>query len=373
MDFRHLHFVQSLEPLQGGGLGRAALALHLSFRGNGTTSALLSTAKEASLDEAARVYQLRRTGLEKMFWSPDLAAFASRELSPGTVVHGHGFYSGLNFVVGKMARKRQLPFVYHVHGIFEPWILRRSRWKKRIAHWLFEDANYRHARLWRALHAKEADQIRVRGITAPVVIAPNGINLAEYDEAADPPPATQGRRRMLFLARIHPKKGLDLLIPAWARLASSRKDWELLIVGPDEGGYKATVEKMIRDCGVADCVSLHGVVSGQAKTAMLKSADVFILPSYSEGFSVAILEALACRVPVIATDACNFPELAQCGAGWECKAEPESLESALRGAFFSSGKERAERGQLGRRLIEQNYSESVIAKTILDACAEHCR
>ncbi len=354
-------------------MGRAALALHLSFRANGTKSALLSTAKEASLDETDRVYQLRRAGLEKMFWSTDLAAFASRKLVPGTVVHGHGFYSALNFVVGRMARKRQLPLVCHVHGIFEPWILSRSRWKKRIAHWLFEDANYRHARLWRALHAKEADQIRARGITAPIVIAPNGINLADYDDDAHQTPAKTGRQRMLFLARIHPKKGLDLLIPAWARLANLRKDWELVIVGPDEGGYKAAVEKLIRDCGVADSVSLHGVVSGSAKTAMLKSADVFILPSYSEGFSVAILEAMACRVPVLATDACNFPELAKCGAGWECMATPESLESALREAFLSSGQERIERGLSGRRLIEQHYSESVIAKTVLDACAQHCR
>ncbi len=369
----HLHFVQSLEPLQGGGLGRAALALHTGFSAAGERSTLLATARHRRLDPQDRVFELPRRGPEKLYWSPELRPYAAREMTPGTVIHGHGFYVGPNWVVGGLARKRALPLAYHVHGIFEPWILHRSRLKKRLAHALFENANFRHASLWRALHAKEADQIRSEGITAPIVVAPNGIRTEEFDAAPTAREAGQSRHRVVFLSRLHPKKGLDLLIPAWSRLAPGRRDWELVIAGPDEGGYQATLETMIREGGVESSVEVRGVVSGAAKAGLLKSADIFILPSYSEGFSVAILEALACGVPVIATDACNFPQLTEAGAGWECRPTLESVAQTLERACAESEEERRQRGLAGRRLMEEKYAYPMIAQAILDACDRHCR
>ncbi|MBJ7328007.1 MAG: glycosyltransferase [Chthoniobacterales bacterium] len=152
---------------------------------------------------------------------------------------------------------------------------------------------------------------------------------------------------MLFLSRIHAKKGLDLLVPAWGRLTKEFPDWELVIVGPDEGGYQAMVEKMIADCGCGETCWIHPAVSGAEKHALLRTADLFVLPSYSEGFPMAVLEAAAHRIPVVQTDECNFPELTAAGGAWECRPELDSVEKTLRSALTAEDAERAERGLKG--------------------------
>ena len=228
-----------------------------------------------------------------------------------------------------MARRRGAPLVYHVHGFFEPWAPgSRSRWKKAIARFLFEDANFRYASLWRALTVKEADQIRGLGISAPIVVAPNGID-TEFIRLAESYQAPKQQEKIcLFFGRLHPKKGLALLIPAWASLGQARLGWKLRIVGPDELGHRAEMQQLVKELGVEDSVEFGDAVSGMEKIEVLKSANLFVMPSFSEGFSVAILEAMTCEIPVIATHACNFPELAAAGAGWNCDSTVESIASA---------------------------------------------
>src|SRR5262249_31342094 len=161
-----------------------------------------------------------------------------------------------------------------------------------------------------------------------------GVRLEEFDKAlsTDSLPLLERarqRKKLVFMARLHPKKGLDLLLPAWSRLKPHRPDWELLVVGPDEGGYRATVEGLIRKLDLNVCVTLTGPVTGPSKLALLRSADVFVLPSYSEGVPVAVLEAMACRVPAVVTRESNIPELENEGGGWLCVADAESLCAAL--------------------------------------------
>ena len=127
-------------------------------------------------DIGGGIIEFRRSKPDFLYYSPELKNRV-RELAADTdVLHGHGLYVGTNFSFGKEARRLDKPLVYHVHGFFEPWILNRSRWKKKLAHWLFENANFRHAKLWRALTPREANQIRACGITAPIVVAPNGLS-----------------------------------------------------------------------------------------------------------------------------------------------------------------------------------------------------
>ncbi len=367
---RHLHFVQSIEPLQGGGLGKAALELHRAFIGRDHHSTLVTTCGATVEDGLPHVHQFERRGPAKAYFSPDLLRTADSLVSTADVVHGHGFYVAPNWILGRGAVRHAKPLVYHAHGFFDPWILSRSSFRKKLAHLLFEDANFRHARLWRALTPKEADQIRAQGVRAPIVVAPNGLDLRPFDipvRFLEKP-----KRRLLFLGRLHPKKGLDLLLEVWAQIKPVRADWELILAGPDEGGFQSFLVRRCVDLDVADTVSFPGVVTGTAKTALIKSADVFVLPSYSEGFPVAVLEALACSVPVVATSQCNFPEMREAGAGWECPAEPAGLARALTEAFRASPDERRERGYAGRRLIETRYDWPAIARVILDAADRCC-
>ena len=378
---RHLHFTQSLEPLQGGGLGSSTIALHRELLALGMKSTVCSTYAEVPQRLADKTCEFRRLKPGVLFYAPELRKRSRELVADADVLHGHGLYVGTNYVLGREALRQGKPLVYHIHGFFEPWILSRSRWKKRLAHWLFEDANFRHARLWRALTTREADQIRAFGIKGPIVVAPNGLNSKDYprSENADEPVETplipfltKARRRLLFLGRIHPKKGLNLLLPAWASLGPVRQNWEFVVAGPDEQGYLNEVR------GLAGALDLHsevrftGPVTGRVKNALLYSADLFVLPSYSEGFAMSLLEAMACEVPVVATRACNFPDITASQAGWECECTTDSVAEILTHALLESDSARKQRGQNGRRLVRERYSWPVILKTLMQACTAHC-
>lgn len=369
---RHLHFVQSLEPLEGGGLGRAAFELHESFLARSLSSTLVATSGEKPANLLPATEQFTRRGPTRAFFSPGLAREADRMVAEADVIHGHGFYVATNWLFGTRARKNGKSLVYHPHGFFEPWILNRSRFKKKLAHSLFETRNFEAARLWRALTNKEADQIRRQGVTAPIIVAPNGIRLEPFDNVA-PSKQAKKRKRLLFLGRLHPKKGIDLLLQSWATLREQHPDWEIIVAGPDEGGYLATLQELVTRLNLQDSVSFPGSVTGSEKVRLFKSADLFALTSHSEGFSVAVLESMACRIPVLLTIPCNFPELAAEGGGWECAPTAEEVKKTLAAALNASDEERCQRGELGRKLVEKRYTWPAIAKTILQATEHHCR
>ncbi len=313
---RHLHFTQSLEPLFGGGLGSSALALHCQMLSMNVESTLCSTHGDYPESRNERTYEFKRIKPDFLYLAPGLKSSGRAFVSSADVIHGHGLYVGTNYVFGIETRRQHKPTIYHVHGMFDPYILRRSRWKKQLVLWLFENANFRQVRLWRALTLKEADQIRGCGISAPIVVAPNGLNADEYPkpfmsaQVVRTPlisELSKERLRVLFLSRIHPKKGLDILLPAWAQLAERHKDWELVIAGPDENGYMAVVKQLAGQLGIANQVMFTGQVTGQAKIELLYSADLFVLPSYSEGLPVSLLEAMACEVPVVCNHRMQLP------------------------------------------------------------------
>jgi glycosyltransferase involved in cell wall biosynthesis len=377
----HLHFVQSLETLQGAGLGSSALSLHLALHKNHPqASRLLSTRDRDFKSSWPGVIQGLRQGPGKFFYAPELKETARDVLRQTDFFHAHGLYVWLNWWLGAEAIRRKKPLIYHPHGFFDPWILKRSKKKKLLANWLFENRNIIYTHCWRAVTAKEADQIkRVVGPKAKIHIIPNGINIKEIDQDDRVDILTEEQavrlsymrkrpRLLLFLSRIHPKKGLDLLIPAWAQLSPNFPDWELLIVGPDEAGYQATVEKLIAMTGCSETCSIHPPVSGAEKRNLFRSADLFVLPSYSEGFPMAVLEAAAHRLPVVQTIECNFPELTAAGGGWQCHADQDDLQRVLCRALSSDGPELSERGALGRTLVAEDYSWDLIAAAVDDLC-----
>jgi len=378
---RHLHFTQSLEPLQGGGLGSSSRALHREFLAQEVDSVLCGTYGETHANPDFGCFEFQRTGPDFVYFSLEMRRRAAGLVRASDILHGHGLYVGPNWIFGHEARRQRKALVYHVHGMFEPYILGRSRWKKRLVHWLFENANFRTVRLWRALTSKEADQIRACGIRAPIVVVPNGINLADYDpgmsrsgsiETPLIPNFKKTALRLLFLGRIHTKKGLNSLLRVWAQLTENFPNWHLVIAGPGEQNHAASLHRQAASLGIEDRLRFTGPVTGQTKLDLLYSADLFVLPSLSEGFPMSLLEAMACQLPVVATQACNIPDIAVSGAGWECDTTPESLGSALRAALLASVPERKERGQRGRDLVQRQYNWSKIVPTLLQACAQHC-
>ncbi len=172
---------------------------------------------------------------------------------------------------------------------------------------------------------------------------------------------------LLFLGRIHPKKGLPHLVEAWAALQrdGAARDWALLIAGPDQLGHAAQVAAQVRALGVDDSVVLAGPAYGEAKRDLLAGADAFVLPSFSEGFSMAVLEAMAWRLPVVVSRQCNLDVEAP-GAGLLCEPEAASVAGRLRDLLALSDAGRGDMGKRGRAEVERRYTWPIVAAQLVE-------
>jgi len=301
------------------------------------------------------------------------------------VVHLHGVWDALLKRAGRIAARLGKPYWIAPHGMLDPWSLAQRRLKKKL--WLAFGGR-RHLQRAAGLHLlnrDEADLIAPLKLNVQHEIIPNGIFLenetTEQDGAVEmtpnPPhpgrhitPALGERDYVLFLGRLHYKKGLDLLADAFGAIAPEFRGVDLVIAGPDEG-QRAPFLKRVESLGLIERVHLPGPVYGEAKDALLRHARAFCLPSRQEGFSVAILEALASRTPVVITEACHFPEVAESGAGVVCPLDAEAIAAGLK-RVLSDKAAAARMGEAGRRLVEERYTWDRVAEQTLTVY-ERCR
>ena len=168
-------------------------------------------------------------------------------------------------------------------------------------------------------------------------------------------PELKGKFVLLFFGRVHVKKGLDLLAEALGRIAPDHPDLHLLVAGNDDGAWAPFRDRMA-ELGLTGRMTYLGHVAGERARQVWAAADAFVLPSYSEGFSMAVLEALACRLPCLITTACHFPELAAAGGGIVVTPDADAVTQGLRDLLERTPAERAALGQNGRRLVEEHYT-----------------
>lgn len=293
------------------------------------------------------------------------------------IVHGHGLWCGASLTAAAVARQLDCPLVMSPHGMLEPWALRHHRQRKRVAWAIAERAAVRRADLLQAMSEREANSLRAMGLFQPVVVHPVGIEIpAQWtprhaQDARDSLEALGGgngelkARTCLFLARLHPIKGLAMLLQAWGQLQPA--GWRLVIAGPDQSGYRAAMEGLARSLGLDERVTFVDPAYGRAKWRMLADADLFVLPSHSENFGVAVVEALAAGTPVITTMGTPWSMLHAWGAGWWIPPDTASLADALRTAIRLPPATLQEMGARGRELARERFVWPAIAATICDA------
>ena len=288
------------------------------------------------------------------------------------VIHSHGLWAAVNHDAAVVAARLGTPHVISVRGMLEGPALRRSAWKKALAAPLYVNRNLRRARCLHALSEAEVRSIRDYGLNNPVAIVPNGVEAALFDSPGDRAraesrwPELRGCKIILFLGRIHPIKGLVHLVEAWRRLAPRHEGWRLVIAGPDEGGYLDTVRKAIARGKLDGRVTLTGGVWGPDKFALMAAADVFVLPSFSEGFSIVLLEAMASALPVVITSAANVPAVGQVGAGLTAEPTADAFGEALGRLLALPGDERTRMGRRGVQLVRERFTWSASAALMLD-------
>ena len=276
------------------------------------------------------------------------------------VVHLHGVWETNLLRASMLCRRFCVPYCICCCGMLDVWSMQQRAWKKKLAIALGFRRMLDGAAFIHALNADEIDLMRPLGLKPPSVIIPNGIflNEVEGDRGINVPGLPQ-RPYVLFLSRLHYKKGLDILADAFRRVAPLFPDVDLVVAGPD-GGAEDEFRERIRQYGLESRVHMTGGLYGPGKIAALKQSACFCLPSRQEGFSVAITEALACGVPVAITDSCHFPEVAEAKAGVVCSLDPMAVASALE-QILEDPDRAARMAAAGAKLVRANYTWPRIA------------
>ena len=309
------------------------------------------------------VYLHEQYGPRAFHWAPSLKR-TLRQLSPD-VVDVQGLWMHTSRVSLAHRRRTGCPYVVTPRGMLDPWALAYARWKKRLAAAWFQDAHLRHAACLRATSLLEAQHIRRYGLRQPIAVVPNGV-----DEAPDPPRPQRPSpfRRLLFLSRIHPKKGLPHLVRAWAELAPRHPDWELVVAGPDEIGHTAEMQALANELG-APRVTWVGSVEGEAKEALYHSADLFVLPTHAENFGLVVAEALARGVPVVTTRNAPWDGLETHRCGWWIELDDGALCRALEEAMTLDDADRRAMGARGRAWMERDFAWPAVARQLSEVYA----
>ncbi len=278
------------------------------------------------------------------------------------ILHDNGIWLAHNHRIADLTKERGMVRVVSTRGMLEPWAVNHKRLKKKLAWWLYQRRDLCRACYHHATAAAEAETLQQLRLGVPIGVIPNGIDIANVE------PRRNGRskiRTALFLGRIHPVKGLALLLEAWTRLRPS--GWQLQIAGPDETGYRADLEKQISAAALSEAVHFLGPLGDEAKERAFVDADILVLPSFSESFGMAIGEALAHGLPVLTTTGVPWPMLSEHRCGWRVDPTVDGITEGLREATSLDPASLAAMGERGQQLVRRDFAWASIATQFIGA------
>jgi glycosyltransferase involved in cell wall biosynthesis len=284
-------------------------------------------------------------------------------------LHIHGIWDEHSVASGALARSAGKPYIVSAHGMLERWAVQHKKLKKWLYSLLLERNNLRQAACLHALTKAEVEDYRRYGLTNPIAVIPNGVDvprIANSELFLEAYPHLRGKRLILFLSRIHHKKGLNILCQAWRNVNRKVGDAHLVLAGPDSENTRSSIESLVDQLGIRASVSFTGMLRDSMKWSALAAAELFVLPSYSEGFSVAVLEAMGMAVPVLISRPCNFPEVAEEGCGLVIDSNAPELEDALLVLLNGNRSDLVRMGNCGRELVEARYTWPAVGKQMAE-------
>jgi len=294
-----------------------------------------------------------------------LGGWINKNIRCYDVVHIHGLYRFAPTYAAWQARRRAVPYVVRPHGALDPYLYRQSstgqlRLKRLYEHW-FDLPNLHAATAIHYTAEEERARAAFLKLRAPSFVLPNGLEWERYRELP-----SRGALRVrwglgaapivLFLGRLHVKKGLDLLIPAFDALRRRVPDAQLVIAGPENDAYGEQVRGWVRERGLEAAVRFVGPLRGADVVQAYVDADVFVLPSYTENFGMTVVESLACELPVVISDQVNIhAEISGAGAGLVTRCDAGEVAQALETLLADADRRRA-MGEAGRRLVQTRFT-----------------
>jgi glycosyltransferase involved in cell wall biosynthesis len=301
-------------------------------------------------------------------FSIDLLRWLTVHAKEFDIAHIHALFSPVSTVAATVARLQQLPYILRPLGTLDPADLQKKRRVKQVYAALFERANLAHAAAVHFTSDQEAKISERFGAMTRNLVIPLGVTPLRF-EAACAPSAAPATPTILFMSRLDPKKGLDLLLPALEHLLQTGLTFRFVLAGgnPQDPAYEQHIRDRIQTSPLAKCTTMTGFVTGAAKAALLQSADVFVLPSYYENFGIAVAEAMAAGVPVVISDQVHiWPAIEQAQAGWISSCQVPDLTHQLRLALQNSD-DRRQRGENANAYAAQHYSWDAIAKQTIES------
>jgi glycosyltransferase involved in cell wall biosynthesis len=290
--------------------------------------------------------------------SSALSSELAKEAIKSDVIHNHGLWLMPNVYAGWAASRARRPLVVAPRGMLGGAALQFSRMKKMLFWRLLQGPAVRDAACFHATSGQEYEDIRAYGLTQPVAIIPNGIDLPRSHGRATKGGAAD--RVVLSLGRIHPKKGLDRLVRAWARVEATHPDWRLRIVGPAELGHDGQLRALAADLKLSR-VSIEPAIYGDEKNTAFREADIFVLPTLNENFAMTVAESLAAGTPVISTKGAPWAGLEVERCGWWIDHGIEPLAAALSGAMVMKWAELRAMGARGQAWVARDFGWDAIA------------
>lgn len=304
--------------------------------------------------------------LKEYIFSADLARWLWQNIKHYDLVHTHYLFSFASTAAAAIARKQKVPYVVSTIGQLTPWALAQSKLKKQVYTLLIERRNLTRAAAIHCTSSGEATDVRNFGINTPSFILPLGVKPV----SALPLAKEKIRQKyaispeipiVLFLSRLHYKKRPDLLIQALGKITAEKHQFHLILAGSGEAEYISYLEDLAASLGIASCTSFAGFVAGEDKQILLQGADLFVLPSFSENFGVAIAEAMAASLPVIVTPGVQIaPEIAAFEAGLVVENSLEAVKEAI-ATLLTSPQLRQQMGVNGKLLVAERYAWETIS------------
>ena len=336
----------------------------------------LSNGIDGFAQAGVTVRSFRKWGVGDLAISPGFMRYLSTHAGAFSIIHIHGLWLPELILASFSAIRHNTPYIVHPHGSLDQWSLTQSRLKKQVSmKFLGTRRMLDHAAAILYGTIDEAHEAAVLRLAAPVEIIPNGIQFWDASSYRSErgsiltelfPDFLDSDYILLWFSRFHPKKGLHLLIDAFAEVAPDFPQARLLAAGlPQNASYLAEQMERVQQLGLQDRIRITSGYTGEEGRKLLGVADIFVQPSYEEGFSIAILEAMTSALPILITDRCHLPETESRSAGIEVSASVDGLTAGLRTLLALSRSDLADMGQCALDWVQTEFTWSMIGRKLI--------